>query len=255
MTGEPPLTPVRPRSPLQPSGTPSGLRGRKLSNTETRSPSGQLPKGVRFPQGLHPFPPPRSGIPTGVRRSLSFSLSSDQLVPSPAIGKRPATGMKRLARTAHLHPVEIEAQRRRRIQSEQTSGDNDSDAQDQHSTLDTPAASARAEPLHSDDRLMSDGPDQRSGQHKPIADRKAPPNTGTFGYRSPPAEEQPPDNAAEWEDTDEEESGQELVVDEYMPAPRIPRLFSPPTPGTWGARRKARGFSVDTGTAFRMQCA
>lgn len=163
--------------------------------------------------------------------------------------------MKRLARTAHLHEAETEAQRRRRMQSEQTSGDNDSDAQGRHSTLNTATLPERVDSLRSDDPLASDDPDQRSGQPKPPADLKAPPNTGTFGYHSPPAEEQSPDNAAEWEDTDEEESGQELVVDEDMPAPRVPRLFSPPTPGTWGARRKARGFSVDTGTALRMQCA
>jgi hypothetical protein len=185
-----------------------------------------------------------------MRRSQSLSLPTDQLVSSPGAGKRPATGMKRLARTAHLHEVELEAQRRRRVQAENTDGDNDSDYQNSQSMSNTLALSADDEPPRSDDHLASDNP----AQHNPSIERKDPLNTGTFGQRQP-LQQPDKDNGAEWEDTDGEDSGQELVVEEDMPVPRVPRLFSPPTPGTWGARRKARGFSVDTGSALRLQCA
>ncbi|KAG8689284.1 hypothetical protein FRC08_011017 [Ceratobasidium sp. 394] len=250
-SGEPPLTPVRPRSPLQTAGTPSGFRGRKISGTRARSPTGQSSRGVRFPQGLYPFPSSRPGNPiAGMRRSQSMSLSTDHLAPSPGMGKRPATGMKRLARTAHLHEVEVEAQRRRRIQAESTSGDNDTSSWESQPTANALAQSADQDLIQSDD-VASDNP----ADHDPSVPRQDPLNTETLS-QAQLAQQLEKEDGTDWEDTDveAEDSGQELVVED-IPAPRVPRLFSPPTPGTWGARRKARGFSVDTGTALRLQCA
>ncbi|KAG9076899.1 hypothetical protein FS749_011253 [Ceratobasidium sp. UAMH 11750] len=249
--GEPPLTPVRPRSPLQTAGTPSGVRGRKISGTRARSPTGQSSRGVRFPQGLYPFPSSRPGNPiAGMRRSQAMSLSTDHLAPSPGMGKRPATGMKRLARTAHLHEVEVEAQRRRRIQAESTSGDNDTSSWESQPTANALAQSADQDLIQSDD-VASDNP----ADHDPSVPRQDPLNTETLS-QAQLAQQLEKEDGTDWEDTDveAEDSGQELVVED-IPAPRVPRLFSPPTPGTWGARRKARGFSVDTGTALRLQCA
>ncbi|KAG9121755.1 hypothetical protein FRC07_002156 [Ceratobasidium sp. 392] len=252
-SGEPPLTPVRSRSPVRTVGTPPGSRGRKISSTEARSPSGQSSRGVRFPQGLNPFPSSRAGNPsTGMRRSQSLSLSTDQPVPSPGMGKRPATGMKRLARTAHLHEVEVEAQRRRRIQAEPTDSDNDSSNQKSQPVSNSLALSVNHDLPPSDGHPASDNPlqDDPSTAHRDSLD------TEIFGQRQPLQQSEKGDGT-DWEDTDAEaeDSGQELVVIEDIPAPRVPRLFSPPTPGTWGARRKGRGFSVDTGTALRLQCA
>ncbi|KAG9091922.1 hypothetical protein FRC06_000327 [Ceratobasidium sp. 370] len=251
-SAEPPLTPVRSRSPLQTAGTPPGLRSRKISGTEARSPSGQPSRGVRFPQGLYPFPPSRPGNSlVGMRRSQSMSLSTDQLVPSLGMGKRPATGMKRLARTAHLHEVEVEAQRRRRVQAESTGGDNDASGQESQPTANALVQSADHDLPQSDYDMASDN----STYHDPSVIRQDPLKTETPGQPQPPQEPEK-ENGTDWEDTDAEveDSGQELVVED-VPAPRVPRLFSPPTPGTWGARRKARGFSVDTGAALRLQCA
>ncbi|KAG8738248.1 hypothetical protein FRC10_007116, partial [Ceratobasidium sp. 414] len=218
-SGEPPLTPVRSRSPLQTVGTPSGLRGRKISGTEARSPSGQSSRGVRFPQGLHPFPSSRPGNPHAVmRRSQSMSLPTDQLAPSPGMGKRPATGMKRLARTAHLHEVEVEAQRRRRVQAEPTGGDNDASGPESQPTADALAQSVDHDLPQRDDDLASDNP----AYHDPSIIRQGPPNAETLGQSQPPQEPEK-ENGTDWEDTDAEaeDSGQELVVVD-VPAPRVP---------------------------------
>lgn len=253
-SGDSPLTPVRSGSPPRVFGTPSSIPGRNLPRVDSRSPTRQASKGVRFPQGLLPFPSTRPGSSSGMRRSQSLSLSSEQLAVSLGAGRRPATGMKRLARTAHLHEVELESQRRLRLQAEQTEGDNDIDLQD-HDITPNPFAPSMLDFQPSADHLVSDNLGQPSDPQASFT-QKDPLNTGTFGRRSPSTPPQP-DNGAEWEDTDADtdgdESVQEVIVEENMPAPRVPRLFSPPTPGTWGARRKARGFSVDTGTAFRMQ--
>ncbi|KAG8684308.1 hypothetical protein FRC11_012290 [Ceratobasidium sp. 423] len=250
--GGSPRTPVRSGSPPRVFGTPSDKPNRSPSRMESRSPSKQPTKGVHFPQGLLPFPPLRLGNANGVRRSQSMSLSSDQLVISPGVGKRPATGMKRLARTAHLHEVELDTQRRLRMQTERAEN-NDTDHQD-HDT--DPGAPPTLDSLpHNDTHRVSDTHYFVKQASTPV--RKGLP-TG-LGLRLPPTQAQPLDNGAEWEDTDADldadDSMQELVVEENTPAPRVPRLFSPPTPRTWGARRKARGFSVDTGSAIRMQCA
>jgi hypothetical protein len=167
--------------------------------------------------------------------------------------------MKRLAQTAHLHEVELEAQRRARMQAERTEGNSDTNHQDHETLSNRLASSMLDDSQHSDDHLASDTPGQPSDHHPTTPSRKDPPNTGMFGRRSPPPSTQQPDNGVEWEDTDADldadDSMQELIVEENFPAPRIPRLYSPPTPRTWSARRKTRGFSADTGTALHMQCA
>ncbi|CAE6444933.1 unnamed protein product [Rhizoctonia solani] len=249
------FTPVHPESPPQVFGTPSGNTSRIPPRAESRSPSKQPTKGVHFPQGLLPFPSLRPVNASGVRRSQSMSLPNDQLVNSPGAGKRPATGMKRLARTAHLHEVELDAQRRLRMQMEPAERDNDID----HPNHDTELFGV----LPSFDNSQFDDA-LRSSEIRHLVDQQV----GTpvhkdpatvLGRRFPPTQLRPPDNGTEWEDTDAdldaEDSMQELIVEENRPAARVPRLFSPPTPRTWGNRRKARGFSVDTGSAVRMQCA
>ncbi|KAF8701066.1 Sad1 / UNC-like C-terminal, partial [Rhizoctonia solani] len=254
-TGGSPFTPVHPGPPPQTFGTPLGNASRSPSRTESRSPSKPPTKGVRFPQGVLPFPSLRPAIAGGVRRSQSMSLPNDQLVISPSLGKRPATGMKRLARTAHLHEVELDTQRRLRTQEEPAEKDNDID----HPNHDT-------EPLDASLMLDSAQPNDASRtsdirhlvkQQGGAPARKVP--TGVLGRRFAPTQPQYPDNGTEWEDTDVdldvEDPMQEIIVEENMRVPRVPRLVSPPTPRTWGARRKARGFSVDTGSAIRMQCA
>ncbi|CUA67021.1 putative protein slp1 [Rhizoctonia solani] len=244
--GGSPVTPVRSGSPPRIFGTPSSNRSRSPLRVEHRSPSKQPTKGVHFPQGLLPFPSLRPANVNGVRRSQSMSLSSDQLVISPGMGKRPATGMKRLARTAHLHEVELDTQRRLRMQTEWAEKDNGINYQshDTEPGPDAPSTHATNDTRPSVEQASTTARDDSA--------------TG-LGRRLPPKLIQPPDNGAEWEDTDADldadDSMQELIVEENMPAPRVPRLFSPPTPRTWGARRKARGFSVDTGSAIRMQCA
>ncbi|CAE6487744.1 unnamed protein product [Rhizoctonia solani] len=252
--GGSPRTPVRSGSPPRAFGTLSVNSDRSPSRMEPRSPSKQPTKGVHFPQGLLPFPSLRPGNANGVRRSQSMSLSSDQLVISPGVGKRPATGMKRLARTAHLHEVELDAQRRLRMQTERAEKDNDIDHQN-HDTESGPGASSTLNGLqHDDTHKTSDSHffiEASTPARKDLA-------TGVARH-SLSIPTQPPDNGTEWEDTDADVDAddpmQELVVEEHVPALRVPRLFSPPTPRTWGARRKARGFSVDTGSAIRMQCA
>ncbi|KAH7334758.1 UNC-like C-terminal-domain-containing protein [Rhizoctonia solani] len=251
--GGSPRTPVRSGSPPRAFGTLSVNSDRSPSRMEPRSPSKQPTKGVHFPQGLLPFPSLRPGNANGVRRSQSMSLSSDQLVISPGVGKRPATGMKRLARTAHLHEVELDTQRRLRLQAERAEKDNDIDYQNHDTEYEPGASSTLDSPQHGETHRTSDS-------HFFVeASTPARKNSATgLGRRSPPSPTQLPDNGTEWEDTDADldadDSMQELVVEEHMAAPRVPRLFSPPTPRTWGARRKARGFSVDTGSAIRMQC-
>ncbi|CAE7051973.1 unnamed protein product [Rhizoctonia solani] len=253
--GESPVTPVRSGSPPQAFGTSSTNPGRSPSRIEHQSPSKQPTKGVHFPQGLLPFPSLRPANASGVRRSQSMSLSSDQLVISPSIGKRPATGMKRLARTAHLHEVELDTQRRLRIQAERAEKDNDIDLQYHDTGADPGAPSTLDIPRQDNTHTTSDT--QYFGEQASTSARKV--SATELGHRSPPTSIQPLDNGTEWEDTDADldadDSTQELIVEESMPVPRVPRLFSPPTPRTWGARRKARGFSVDTGSAIRMQCA
>ncbi|KAF8756603.1 Sad1 / UNC-like C-terminal [Rhizoctonia solani] len=131
-----------------------------------------------------------------------------------ALGKRPATGMKRLARTAHLHEVELDTQRRLRMQEEPAEKDNDID----HSNHDT-------EPLDASSMLDS----AQSNDAIPA---------GVLGRRFAPTQPQYPDNGTEWEDTDVdldvEDPMQEIIVEENMHVPRVPRLVSPPTPRTWG---------------------
>ncbi|CAE6502437.1 unnamed protein product [Rhizoctonia solani] len=252
--GGSPRTPVHSGSPPREFGTPSGKPSRSPSRMESRSPSKQPTKGVHFPQGLLPFPSLRPGNANGVRRSQSMSLSSDQLLTSPGVGKRPATGMKRLARTAHLHEVELDTQRRLRMQTEWSEKNSDIDHQNHDTDAGPGVPPTLDSPSHDETHRTADARyfvEQASGPA-----RKGP-LTG-LGFRPPPEQTQLPDNGTEWEDTDADldagDSMQELVVEESMPAPRVPRLFSPPTPRTWGARRKARGFSVDTGSAIRMQC-
>ncbi|CAE6417856.1 hypothetical protein ACGC1H_005134 [Rhizoctonia solani] len=252
--GGSPLTPVRSRSPPRAFGTPSSNPSRSPSGMEQRSPSKQPTKGVHFPQGLLPFPSLRPANASGVRRSQSMSLSSDQLFISPGLGKRPATGMKRLARTAHLHEVELDTQRRLRIQTERAEKDKDIEPPNYGIEPRPNASSMLDSPQHGDTRTTS-GTRHLIEQASTSALKDS---ASGFGRRSPAVPIQLPDNGTEWEDTDADldmdDSMQELIVEENMPAPRVPRLFSPPTPRTWGARRKARGFSVDTGSAIRMQC-
>ncbi|CAE6400006.1 unnamed protein product [Rhizoctonia solani] len=252
--GESPLTPVRSGSPPRAFGTPSSNPSRSPSRMEHRTPSKQPTKGVHFSQGLLPFPSLRPANASGVRRSQSMSLSSDQLFISPGLGRRPATGMKRLARTAHLHEVELDTQRRLRIQTERAEKDNEIDHPN-HDIEPRPDASSMLDsPQHGDTHTTSD---TRHFVEQTSSSARKDSVTG-LGHRSLPMI-QPPDNGTEWEDTDADldvdDSTQELIVEENMTAPRVPRLFSPPTPRTWGARRKARGFSVDTGSAIHMQCA
>ncbi|KAF8678886.1 Sad1 / UNC-like C-terminal [Rhizoctonia solani] len=254
-TGGSPFTPVHPGPPPQTFGTPSGNASRSPSRTESRSPSKPPTKGVRFPQGVLPFPSLRPAIAGGVRRSQSMSLPNDQLVISPSLGKRPATGMKRLARTAHLHEVELDTQRRLRMQEEPAEKDNDID----HSNHDTEPldASSMLDSAQSNDASRTSDIRHLVKQQGGAPARKVP--AGVLGRRFAPTQPQYPDNGTEWEDTDVdldvEDPMQEIIVEENMHVPRVPRLVSPPTPRTWGARRKARGFSVDTGSAIRMQCA
>ncbi|GAB1523203.1 hypothetical protein RhiTH_006334 [Rhizoctonia solani] len=254
-TGGSPFTPVHPGPPPQTFGTPLGNASRSPSRTESRSPSKPPTKGVRFPQGVLPFPSLRPAIAGGVRRSQSMSLPNDQLVISPSLGKRPATGMKRLARTAHLHEVELDTQRRLRTQEEPAEKDNDID----HSNHDTEPldASLMLDSTQSNDASRASDIRHLVKQQGGAPARKVP--TSVLGRRFAPTQPQYPDNGTEWEDTDVdldvEDPMQEIIVEENMHVPRVPRLVSPPTPRTWGARRKARGFSVDTGSAIRMQCA
>ncbi|CAE6443013.1 unnamed protein product [Rhizoctonia solani] len=169
--------------------------------------------------------------------------------------KRPATGMKRLARTAHLHEVELDTQRRLRIQAEPAGDDNDTDHLN-HDTESSGAPPTLNVTQHDDVRKTSEM-HHPFEQHTDRPARKGP--ATVLGRRFQSTQAHPPDNGTEWEDTDAdldpEDPMQELIVEENRTAPRVPRLFSPPTPRTWGARRKARGFSVDTGSAMRMQCA
>ncbi|KAJ1306062.1 hypothetical protein OPQ81_010775 [Rhizoctonia solani] len=249
-----PLTPVHSGSPPRVFGTSPDNPSRSPLRMKSRSPSKQPTKGVHFPQGLLPFPSLRPGSGNGVRRSQSMSLSTDQLVISPGVGKRPATGMKRLARTAHLHEVELDTQRRLRTQTEQVEKDKDTNHQNHDAKPDPGASSTLDSPQY-------DSPQRSSDTGYPVEQANTPvrkDSVAGLGRRSPPIPIPPSDIAAEWEDTDTDldadDSTQELVVEENKPALRVPRLFSPPTPRTWGARRKARGFSVDTGSAIRMQC-
>ncbi|QRV84250.1 transmembrane and coiled-coil 2 domain protein [Ceratobasidium sp. AG-Ba] len=208
--GEPPLTPVRSRSPFPNTGTPSGVRGRKVSGTEASSPTGHSSRGVRFPQGLYPFPLSRPASSLGImRRRHSLSLSTDQLVPASGTGtgKRPATGMKRLARTAHLHEVEIEAQRRRRAQGESTARDNDSGDQKSQTVVYGLALSIGHKPSHGDGH----SPTSNSIRHgsPPASQPSMDPSTPERLELLRPEQ----DNGAEWEDTDTDmdDSGHELL--------------------------------------------
>ncbi|QRV98322.1 transmembrane and coiled-coil 2 domain protein [Ceratobasidium sp. AG-Ba] len=195
--GEPPLTPVRSRSPFPSTGTPSGVRGRKVSGTEASSPTGHSSRGVRFPQGLYPFPLSRPASSLGImRRRHSLSLSTDQLVPAPGTGKRPATGMKRLARTAHLHEVEIEAQRRRRVQGESAARNNDSGDQKSQTVVYALALSMGHKASHSDGHLSTSNSIHRDSSPAPQHSI----DSDTTNLVELSRSEQ--DNGAEWEDTD-----------------------------------------------------
>lgn len=252
-----PFTPVRSVTPPQVFGAPSGHLGQNPPRVQSQSPNRPTSKGVHFPQGMLSFPLSRPGNLSGVRRTQSLSLSSEQLATTPGTGRSPATVMKRLARTAHLHEIELEAQRRLRTKAEQMQKNNCTDRQDDDAS-DPFTPSLFSGSQHSNDHLASNNPGPSPDCQTPLPTRKDPLITRTFGRSSAPFRAQQPDNGAEWEDTDADPDGddpmQELVIEENRPATRVPRIFSPPTPRTWSARRKGRGFSVDSGTAFRMRC-